>query len=69
MNFGKFLRTPISTEHLWWLVLYLGTCEISLDRFSTSIQQLLVVNCFNENASLLLFDGIFNTLLKYELQK
>ena len=22
VNFVKFLRTPISTEHLWWLLLY-----------------------------------------------
>ena len=24
MNFVKFLRTPFLTEHLWWLLLYIG---------------------------------------------
>ena len=24
MNFAKFLRTPLFTEHLWWLLLNVG---------------------------------------------
>ena len=28
MNFAKFLRTPFSTEHLWWLLLFLEERDI-----------------------------------------
>ena len=24
VNFGKFLRTPLLTEHLWWLLLFIA---------------------------------------------
>ena len=25
VNFAKFLRTPFLTEHLWWLLLFIGS--------------------------------------------
>ena len=36
VNFAQFLRTPFSTEHLWWLLLNIialetGVCECSLE--------------------------------------
>ena len=30
VNFAKFLRTPISIEHIWWLLLLIYFCQMSL---------------------------------------
>ena len=39
VNFGKFLRTPFFTEHLWWLLLNQSLELSSASEFDNIIQE------------------------------
>ena len=43
VNFAKFLRTPVLTEHLWWLLLYMAKNGFKV----TSIFKIIIIKCLN----------------------
>ena len=42
MNFAKFLRTPLFTEHLWWLLLYSTDMTTTLSELDNKEQLVLL---------------------------
>ena len=45
VNFAKFLRTSVLTEHLWWLLLYSEPCRTFMIEFFAKAAKTIFTKC------------------------
>ena len=59
VNFVKFLRTFISIEHLWWLLLAIPTYGSNLMTLSRNISSYTIILCLRVIISFNFFSSLF----------
>ena len=61
VNFVKFLRTFISIEHLWWLLLAIPTYGSNLMTLSRNISSYTIILCLRVIISFNFFSSLFSS--------